>query len=171
MADPTATVGASKENSLDVATRGGPKFMARLEQLAEATDKYEAAFANLRIGQDAQAALAQAQQKLAEADALRTKAAKTLAEAEHKLADAAANAKAQAAEADRIVANANVVQRTADKRLKQVEAREQAATEAIAKAERAEAGANQVREDLQGRTDRLLREIANIEGGDHVGAH
>jgi chromosome segregation ATPase len=171
MADPTGTVGASKENSLDVATRGGPKFMARLEQLAEATDKYEAAFANLRIGQDAQAALAQAQQKLAEADALRTKAAKTLAEAEHKLADAAANAKAQAAEADRIVANANVVQRTADKRLKQVEAREQAATEAIAKAERAEAGANQVREDLQGRTDRLLREIANIEGGDHVGAH
>jgi hypothetical protein len=162
MVDPVGTVGASKENILDVATAGGPKFMARLEQLADATDKHEQALAQLEIGQSALAAFNRAQQKLAEAealrseaDALRNQAAGTLAEAQ---ADAKAAAKAQAVEADKIVA----LRRQVDKHLKQAEAREQTATEAIARAERAQADAIRVRNELQGRTDRLLTSMRDI---------
>jgi hypothetical protein len=162
MADPVGTAGAIKENILDVATAGGPKFMARLQQLADATDKHDQAFARLEIGESAVAAFNNAQQKLAEAErkvaeahALRTQAAKTLAEAQ---ADARANAKANAVEADKIVA----MQRQVDKHLKQAEAREQTATEAIAKAERAQADATRLREDLQGRTDSLLASMREI---------
>jgi chromosome segregation ATPase len=163
MADPTGTSGAIKENSLDAAAKGGPKFMARLQQLADATDRHEEALAQLQIGQSALAAfnqaqgkLAEAEHKLAEADAMRSQAAKTLNEAQ---AAAKAAAKAQAAESDKIVA----MQRQVDKHLKQAEAREQTATEAIAKAERAEEEANRLRDDLQGRIDNLrtsMREIA-----------
>jgi hypothetical protein len=162
MADPVGTVGAVKENSLDVATKGGPKFMARLEQLADATDRHDAAFARLEIGQNALAAfnqsqqkLAEAEHKLAEADALRNQAARTLTEAQ---ANAKAAAKAQAVEADQIVAK----QRQVDKHLKQAEAREQAAIEAIARAERAQAKANRVHEDLKGRADQLLTSMREI---------
>jgi hypothetical protein len=165
MADPTGTAGAAgaiQQSGFDVAVKGGPKFMARLEQLADATDRHDAAFAKLEIGENALAAFNQAQQKLAEAehklaeaDALRAQAAKTLAEAQ---ANAKAAAKAQAVEADQMVAK----QRQVDKHLKQAEAREQAAIEAIAKAERAQADATRLREDLQGRTDSLLASMREI---------
>jgi hypothetical protein len=72
-------------------------------------------------------------------------------------------AKAQTAKSEQIVADANAQQADAAKRLKQVEARERAVTEAMAKAERAEADANRVRKELQGKIDYLrnqLREIA-----------
>jgi hypothetical protein len=162
MTDPTGTAGAVKESDLALATQGGPRFMARLEQLGDATDKHEQAFAQLEIGQSAVAAFNQAQQKLAEAEHLRklaeaerNQASKTLAEAQ---ANAKAAAKAQAVEADQIVAK----QRQVDKHLKQAEAREQAAIEAIAKAERAQADATRLREDLQGRTDSLLASMREI---------
>jgi chromosome segregation ATPase len=119
----------------------------------------------LEIGENALAAfnraqlkLAEAEHKLAEADALRNRAAKTLNEAQ---TEAKANAKAQAVEADKIVA----MQRQVDKHLKQAEAREQAATEAIAKAERAQAEASRVRDELHGRTDRLLTSMREIAQG------
>jgi hypothetical protein len=169
MADPTGTAGAAgaiQQSGFDVAVKGGPKFMARLEQLADATDRHDAAFAKLEIGENALAAfnqaqekLAEAEHKLAEAEALRNQAAKTLAEAN-------AKSKAQAVEGDRIIASAYAMQRQADKRLEHVETRERAAAEAIARAERAQAEANRVHEDLKGRTDRLLtsmREIAAAE--------
>jgi hypothetical protein len=162
MADPVGTVGASKENILDVATAGGPKFMARLEQLADATDKHEQAFEQLEIGRSALAAfnqsqqkLAEAEHKLAEADAMRSQAAKTLAEAQ-------ANAKAAAVEADKIVADAYALQEKAAKHLEHVEVREQDAAKAIAEAERAQADANRVRDELHGRTDRLLSSMREI---------
>jgi hypothetical protein len=165
MVDPMGTAGGAKENILDVATKGGPKFMARLQQLADATDRHEEALARLQIGESALAAFNRAQQKLAEAEALRTEAdalrnqaAKTLTEAQ---ASAKAAAKAQAVEADQIVAK----QRQVDKHLKQAEAREQAATEAIARAERAQAEANRVRDELHGRTDRLLTSMREIAQG------
>jgi hypothetical protein len=162
MTDPTGTAGAVKESDLMLATQGGPRFMARLEQLGDATDKHEQAYAKFQIGESAMAAFNQAQQRLAEAEhkvaeaeALRKQAAKTLAEAQ---ASAKAAAKAQAAESDKIVA----MQRQVDKHLKQAEAREQAAIEAIAKAERAQADATRLREDLQGRTDSLLASMREI---------
>jgi hypothetical protein len=171
MADPTGTAGAVKESDLMPATQGGPRFMARLEQLGDATDKHEQAFAKLEIGQSAVAAFNQAQHELASAaasrklaEAERNQAAKTLAEAQ---ANAKAAAKVQAVEADKIVA----MQRQVEKHLKQAEVREQDAVLAIAKAERAQAEAERTRETLQSKTDTLLREIANIEGGDNACAH
>jgi hypothetical protein len=162
MVDPTGTAGIIKENSLDLAVKGGPKFMARLEQLADATDKHDAAFEKLGIGQSALAAFNNAQQKLAEAEALRTEAdamrsqaAKTLANAD---ADAKASAKAQAVASDKAIA----LQIQVEKRLELAVARERAAAEAIAKAERARAEAERTREVLQGKTDKLLREIAAV---------
>jgi hypothetical protein len=84
MTDPTGTAGAVKESDLMLATQGGPRFMTRLQQLGDATDKHEQAFAQLEIGQSAVAAfnqaqhkLAEAEHKLAEAEALRRQAAKT----------------------------------------------------------------------------------------------
>jgi hypothetical protein len=162
MPDPMGTAGAVKENILDVATKGGPKFMARLEQLADATDKHDAAFDRLGIGESAVAAfnkaqgkLAEAEHKLAEADAMRSQAAKTLANAD---ADAKASAKAQAVASDKAIA----LQIQVEKRLELAVARERAAAEAIAKAERARAEAERTREVLQGKTDKLLREIAAV---------
>jgi hypothetical protein len=68
MVDPTGTAGVIKENSLDLAVKGGPKFMERLEQLADASDRHEQTLAQLEIGQSAVAAFNQAQCKLAEAE-------------------------------------------------------------------------------------------------------
>jgi hypothetical protein len=170
MADPTGTVGAAKENSFEVATTGGPRFIARLEQLGDATDKHERALAQLELGQSAAAAFTQARQELAaaernkaEAEALRNQAAKTLDKAD-------AAAKAKAVEADRIVANAKALQRQADQRAKQIEERERVATEAIAEAKRAQADANRVRGDFQSRIDNLrasMREIAAADALQH----
>ena len=53
MADPTGTAGAAgaiQQSGFDVAVKGGPKFMARLEQLADAADRHDQAFARLEIG-------------------------------------------------------------------------------------------------------------------------
>jgi hypothetical protein len=162
MADPMGTAGAVKENILDVATAGGPRFMDRLRQLGDATDKHDQAFEKLGIGQSAVAAfnqsqqkLAEAETKLAEADAMRSQAAKTLANAD---ADAKASAKAQAVASDKAIA----LQIQVEKRLELAVARERAAAEAIAKAERARAEAERTREVLQGKTDKLLREIAAV---------
>jgi hypothetical protein len=170
MTDPTGTSGLAGAQQPDLAlvTKGGPRFMDRLQQLADATDRHEEALAQLDIGSSAVAAfnrsqqkLAEAERKVAEADALRTQAAKTLAEAQ---ADARANAKANAVEADKIVA----MQRQVDKHLKQAEAREQTATEAIARAERAQAEAIRVREDFNGRVDRLQTSLREISAADSI---
>jgi hypothetical protein len=164
MTDPTGTTGlpVAPPSDLALAYQGGSKFMERLEQIAAASDRHEQTLAQLEIGQSAVAAfneaqckLAEAEHKVAEADALRNQAAKTLNEAQ---TEAKANAKAQAVEADQMVAK----QRQVDKHLKQAEAREQAAIEAIAKAERAQADATRLREDLQGRTDSLLASMREI---------
>jgi hypothetical protein len=163
MADPMGTAGAVKENILDVATKGGPKFMTRLQQLADATDRHEEAYEKLGIGQSALASFNRAQEKLAEAEALRTEADAMRSQAAKTLANADAESKAKAVEGDRIVASAYAQQRAVDKRMEHVETRERAAAEAIAKAERARAEAERVRGDLKGRTDTLvasLREIA-----------
>jgi hypothetical protein len=161
-ADPTGTSGLAGAQQPDLAlvAKGGPKFMARLEQLADATDRHDAAFAKLEIGENAVAAFNKAQQKLAEAEALRTEAEALRNQAARAVAEAKANSKAAAVSADQIIAAANVRQRAADHRMKEAEVREQAAIAAIAKAEHSHAEAERVREDLKGRTDRLLREIA-----------
>jgi Spy/CpxP family protein refolding chaperone len=155
--DPTGTVGAVAENVFALAVKGGPRFMQRLQQLSDATDRHDQALAKLRLGQDVETALKDAEDKRSAAAAALTQAAKVLADAETK-------AKAQIAKADQIVASAKALQSETDKRVKQVETREQAATEANAKAERTQADANRLRDDLKSKTDYLrtrLREIAN----------
>lgn len=155
MADPTGSIGAVQQSDLALAAKGGPKFMDRLKRLADATDRHDEAFAKLQIGQDAVAALDDAKGKVAAAEAMRSQAAKTLA-------DARSEALAQIAKASQIVADANAQQTEATKRLKQVEAREQAAAEAIAKAERAKADAERLSRDLQRRIDYLRTQVQEI---------
>jgi chromosome segregation ATPase len=162
MADPTGTVGGIHESSFDLAVKGGPSFMDRLRQIEEATDRHDKALARLKVGQDIGAALTDAKAKLAAAEVARKQAAETLA-------DAKAQAEAQAARAEELIATAKASQRELDKRLKDVEAREQAATKANAetnaKAERAQADATRLRDELHGKLGYLstsLREIGEI---------
>jgi hypothetical protein len=70
MPDPTGTSGplANEEKpdfvravwDLSRAMGGGPNFMERLQELADATDRNAQAFAQLRVGENAKAALAEA---------------------------------------------------------------------------------------------------------------
>jgi hypothetical protein len=165
MVDPMGTAGGAKENILDVATKGGPKFMERLEQLADASDRHEQTLAQLEIGQSAVAAFNQAQCKLAEAEHSRKLAEAERNQAAKTLADAKANSKAQAVIADQLVADANVRLRQAEKHMEHVEGRERAAAEATSKAERAIADATRLRDDLQGKADRLLTAMREIAQG------
>jgi hypothetical protein len=156
MADPTGTLGKGPPpDDLTLIYQGGDNFMARMKQLVDATQRHHEALARLQIGQDAKAALDQAQRKLADADVLQKQAAKTLADAE-------AKAKAQMAKADQTVADANAMQREADKRLSQVQAREATAEAAIAKADRAKAEADRVRNELQAKIDLLRNRVREI---------
>jgi chromosome segregation ATPase len=162
MADPTGTVGGASsrlDSDLALISRGGPTFVERLEQFAAAADRHEQAFAKLKIGQDAVAALDEAQRKLAEAGEMHKQAARTLADAQSKAKAQLAEAKA---DADRTVADADALKGEADKRLAQVQAREAAAEQAIAKAERAEAEANRLRTELQRKIDYLRTQVREI---------
>jgi chromosome segregation ATPase len=161
MGDPTGTSGGGiQESSFDLAVKGGPSFMERLRQIEEATKRHDQALARLKVGLDIEGALIDAKAKLAAAEVARDQAAQTLA-------DAKAKAEAQAASAEELIATAKASQRELDKRLKEVAAREQAATkansEAHARAETAHTDGNRLRGDLQGKLDYLstqLREIA-----------
>jgi chromosome segregation ATPase len=164
MADPIGSIGVTAAQDIDLAlaTKGGPKFMARLQQLGNATDRHEQAFAKLQVGESVKAAFDQAQRKLAEAESTRNQAAKELADARAKADAQIVKANAQRAEADQVVAKANALQSEVDERLNQIAAREQAATEAIAKAERAKADAERLRADLQRRIDYLRTKVQEI---------
>src|ERR1700724_1222405 len=94
---PTGTSGLPAQSGgggdLDVVLKGGPRFADRLQQLGAATDAHEdaaarhrAALDELALGQQAAAALGDAQAKQAEAirvlDGARREAARLVSEAE-----------------------------------------------------------------------------------------
>ena len=164
MRDPIGTIGvtATQDSDVTLATKGGPKFMARLQQLADATDRHDQALARLNVGKDIETSLNEAKAKLADAEAARNQAAKTLADAKAKATVQIAEADQTLAKANQTVIDANALQSEADKRLKQVAAREAAAEAAIAKAQRAETDANRVRNELQGKIDLLRNRVREI---------
>jgi F0F1-type ATP synthase membrane subunit b/b' len=89
MADPTGTVGAphtDKESDLALVATGGPKFMARLQQLREAIDRLDQTSAKAGFGDDVEGALRQAEAKLADAEVRNQKAQKALADAQSRAA-------------------------------------------------------------------------------------
>jgi hypothetical protein len=102
MADPTGTSGlsAAQQSDLALATQGGPKFMARLQQLADATDAHEQAFAKARVGNDIAAALEHAQGTLAIAKTAEMQARQKLADAHDKAMRIIAESEARADEND-----------------------------------------------------------------------
>jgi hypothetical protein len=136
-----------------LSVEGGTRYAERLRQM-------EDAFKKLQVGHEAQKALAQAQRKLNEADAVahaaRNAAATTLAEAQ-------AKSEAQTAKATQLFADAKIREREVDNRIKDVEAREPAVIETNANAGRLHAEAKRLRDVAQGKLDYLstnLREIA-----------
>jgi len=97
MSDPIGTAGATKAQSdLEFAVGGGRRFADRLQQLADAADRYDEAKAgyekalnNLQLGQAAANALRTAQDKHTEADRVLTEAQRRAAEIEQRGTQAA----------------------------------------------------------------------------------
>jgi F0F1-type ATP synthase membrane subunit b/b' len=169
MADPTGTVGAphTADNSdLALVTVGGPKFMARLQQIADATNRLEQAAAKMRIGDNVEVSLQQAEAKLADAEAQNQKAWKALADAQSRAATIVeqASKKASATVEAALAAGARA-QAEADQRCKDAAAyakrvRDEADTIIRADAARREAEAKG--REIDSRLNRLnvsLREI------------
>lgn len=77
---------------------GGHNFLLRAQTLAQLKADQEIAFANLRVGQDARAALEDAQRKQTEAAAALDEANRTLAQAQQSAAETIQKAKEQAGE-------------------------------------------------------------------------
>jgi hypothetical protein len=125
MADPTGTVGAlhtDKESDLALVATGGPKFVARLQQLADATNRLEQTAAKAGIGNNIEGALRQAEAKLADAEAQNQKAHKALAAAQSRAAatieqadkDASVMVEAALVAAAKVEAEADQMRKTAD---------------------------------------------------------
>jgi len=113
MADPIGSIGAKPEanpdSDLHRVFEGGEKFMVRMQQLMQARDEANAAYANLEVGRNAHSAFAQARAMSAEAAAIRDSAQSTLEDARKKakeiLAEAQMAANTLAAEAAQEAAN------------------------------------------------------------------
>jgi colicin import membrane protein len=99
MADPTGTVGAphtGRDSDMALAVTGGPRFMARLQQLADEAGRLEQAAAKMRIGDNVEVALQRAEAELTDAEAQNRKAQKALAAAQEKAKAIVAQANTEA---------------------------------------------------------------------------
>jgi hypothetical protein len=163
MTDPTGTVGAphtDKESDLALVAIGGPKFMARLQQLREATDRLDQTAAG--IGDDIEGALRQAEAKLADAEVRNQKAQKALVAAQSRAAaiieqankDASATVEVAQAAAAKAEAEADQMRKDAEAYAKRVDA--------IIRADAARREAEAKGREIDGKLSRLnasLREI------------
>jgi hypothetical protein len=89
MADPTGTVGAphtGRDSDMALAVTGGSKFIARLQQLADEAGRLEQAAAKMRIGDNVEVSLRQAEAELADALHQQERAQKALAAAQSRAA-------------------------------------------------------------------------------------
>jgi chromosome segregation ATPase len=165
MPDPMGTVGAPRvapESDLSIASRGGPKFMDRISQLAEASDRHEQALANLKLGQDVIAAHAEARRKLADADAKLAEAEKVIAQAEQAKRDADAYAADARSKADALVNAAKDKLVAAEGKQSEAEATIERYNAAKAETERATEAANDRHAQLQSKIDRLHSVINDV---------
>jgi hypothetical protein len=170
MTDPIGSIGAGAQSEVDLAARGGSRFLSRLQQLADAKDAHDEALAALNLGLQAKAALDAARDTHAEAARVHGEATQRLADAhvefERILGTARDNAQridADAkqrlaeieAEAVRMKEEANAyyarVTGEADALLEQARAAAAAAQEAQAAADQAMAQARQLEAQATGR--------------------
>jgi hypothetical protein len=170
--DPTGTVGLTHELAasdlavsapdLALVTRGGLKFMQRLQQLGDAADRYQQALLQLGLGQSVQVACDEAQRKLAEAEQRHQRASAVLDEAD-------AKAKAILDEANRQAADTASLRRDLEDQLRGARAKEQRATEATDAAHQAAARAGEARrkaeakeKEFTDKIDRLKAELSKV---------
>jgi chromosome segregation ATPase len=158
MSDPIGTVGlprAAPESDLSIASRGGPKFMDRIRQLAEVADRHEQALANLKLGSDVSAAQAEAQRILAEAQAEKTETEKLMAQAEQTKRDADTYAADARSKADGLLSAAKDKLAAAQRKQAEAEATIERYNAAKAETERATEAANDRHAAFQSKIDSL----------------
>jgi hypothetical protein len=155
--DPTGTVGKVAESAPDLALalRGGPKFIARLQQLADARDEHDAALARLNLGREVEPAASEARALRADARNDRTAAATELANAKREAADILAVA-------DRERASAQELRRNAEEQLRAATEADHAARQTAAKAEAAQRQAAAVEKKFNDKITRLKAELAQV---------
>jgi hypothetical protein len=166
MADPTGTVGApqGKESDLAVVTTGGPKFMQRLQQLGDATDRHEQALARLNLGHEVEAALATATELRKTAEIDRAAAAQELVNARREAADIRNAAAQERASVAATLADAEVHLRGAHDREQRAIEADHAARQAATKAEAAQREAKAAKKTLDDKVTRLQAEIRAVAG-------
>jgi hypothetical protein len=165
MADPTGTVGLPANEpapDLALATRGGPKFMARLQQLGDATDRHEEALAQLRLGQEAEAALKEAAEQREAAKADRATAAKELADAKRDAAAIRADAARVREAAATTLADAERVAAGIQDKERQATEADAAARQAATKAAAAQREAKAAEKKFTDKIDRLQAELRAV---------
>jgi chromosome segregation ATPase len=173
MVDPTGTVGLprgaaaeSGKSDFDLALTGGLPWNKRLEQLGEATDSYNQAFAQFKLGEDIVAVQAETQRFHAEAEAQRGEAQSILekakADADELMAkasqakkDADTYASETKSNADGIMASAKDQLANAQRSRAQAEALIEQYNSAKAETERATKTANDRHAVLQSKIDSL----------------
>jgi hypothetical protein len=157
MADPTGTVGKVAESAPDLALalRGGPKFIARLQQLADARDEHDAALVRLNLGREVEPAVAEARSQLADARNDRTAAATELAHAKREAA-------AILADAARERTTAQELRRNAEEQLRAATEADHATRQAAAKAAAAQRQAEAAEKKFNDKIARLKHELAQV---------
>jgi membrane protein involved in colicin uptake len=173
MTDPVGTIGTvggpAESNDIDVAYTGGSKFLARLQQLSDLRDANETAYANLQLGNDAAAALRNAQDKQrdatkaleaaqSDAQATRVAAAKVKADADAYVARVSAEADAKSAQADKTNAAATALAATVTARMTEQQ-------KAIADAKAAKTSADKATAIFTDKTDRLRALVKELAAG------
>ena len=143
MADPTGSIGkGGPPDDLSLIYQGGENFMARMAAFNEKRRQYDEAFLRLKIGNDAEAALQGAKQRLAEAEQKRAAAAQTLSDTEAKCKQAIEDASKQA---QKIIADAMAASKQSEQQATRWK------TDATSYAAKTEADANATLKDAQAR--------------------
>jgi hypothetical protein len=165
-----------RETDFGLAVTGGSSFMKRLQQLGAAADRIDQATAQFQFGKDIKAKMAETRDRLESAKQKEADAAKVLA-------DAVESAKAKEAQADKVLADARAVKAEANKvkadadkikadaeklrerherKLADVQAKEQQAIDAAEVSRGATAKAEARQKELAAKIDRLQQELRAI---------
>jgi F0F1-type ATP synthase membrane subunit b/b' len=168
MADPTGTVGQTSGPPPDLvlAVRGGPEFVHRLQQLADAADRLDQTAAKAGFGDDVAGALRQAEARLADAEAQQERARKALDDANAKAKEIRDKANQQASDVSKLAlansvrteAEADGVRKDADAYAKRV--RDEA--DAIIRADVVRREAEAKGRDIDSRLNRLNASLRAI---------
>jgi hypothetical protein len=161
---PTGGIGAppQAENVFGIVAKAGPSFMARLQQLAEAHDAAEASLAQLKLGQEAEAAFKDAANQREAAKTDRRSAATELAKARQDAVDIRADAERERAAAQELRRHAEELWRGAHEKEQQAIQAGDAARQAAARADDARRKAEVKEKEFTGKIDRLKAALSKM---------